>query len=38
MSELHRGNLHLLDAPDFKKLVARKNSISVNLTIATLVI
>ena len=38
MSEQHRGNLHLLDDPDFKDLVARKNTISVNLTIATLVI
>src|SRR6185436_2310879 len=38
MSEPHRGNLQLLDDPDFKDLVARKNSISVKLTIATLVI
>jgi uncharacterized membrane protein (DUF485 family) len=38
MSEPHRGNLHLLDDPDFKDLVARKNTISVNLTIATLII
>jgi len=38
MSDPHRGNLHLLDDPDFKNLVARKNTISVNLTIATLVI
>ena len=38
MSEQHRGNLHLLDDPDFKDLVARKNTISVNLTIATLII
>jgi len=38
MSEPHRGNLHLLDDPDFKDLVARKNSISINLTLGTLVI
>ena len=38
MSEPHRGNLQLLDDPDFKDLVARKNTISVNLTIATLII
>ena len=38
MSESPRGNLHLLDDPDFKDLVARKNRISINLTIATLVI
>lgn len=38
MSEPHRGNLQLLDDPDFKDLVARKNRISINLTIATLVI
>jgi uncharacterized membrane protein (DUF485 family) len=38
MSEPPRGNLQLLDDPDFKDLVARKNAISINLTIATLVI
>ena len=38
MSDAHRGNLHLLDDPDFKDLVKRKNSISTRLTIATLVI
>jgi len=38
MSEPHRGNLQLLDDPDFKDLVARKNSISIKLTIATLII
>jgi uncharacterized membrane protein (DUF485 family) len=38
MSEPHRGNLQLLDDPDFKDLVARKNRISINLTLATLVI
>ena len=38
MSEPPRGNLHLLDDPDFKDLVARKNTISINLTIATLII
>jgi len=38
MSEPHRGNLHLLDDPDFKDLVARKNRISINLTIATLIV
>jgi len=38
MSEDHRGNLHLLNDPDFKDLVARKNSISIQLTIATLIV
>ena len=38
MSDPHRGNLHLLDDPDFKDLVARKNAISLKLTIATLII
>ena len=38
MSEPPRGNLQLLDDPDFKDLVARKNTISINLTIATLII
>jgi len=38
MSEPHRGNLHLLDDPDFKDLVARKNRISIILTVFTLVI
>ena len=38
MSDAHRGNLHLLDDPDFKDLVKRKNSISTQLTLATLVV
>ena len=38
MSDSHRGNLHLLDDPDFKDLVARKNRISSILTVLTLVI
>jgi len=37
MSE-HRGNLHLLEDPDFKDLVARKNRISIILTILTLIV
>lgn len=38
MSESHRGNLHLLDDPDFKDLVARRNRISFHLTILTLIV
>src|SRR5262245_43290900 len=38
MSDSHRGNLHLLDDPDFKDLVARRNRISIILTVLTLVI
>src|SRR5688572_25796774 len=38
MSESHRGNLHLLEDPDFKDLVARKNRISIILTAVTLVV
>ena len=38
MSDSHRGNLHLLDDPDFKDLVARKNRISSILTVLTLII
>ena len=38
MSDSHRGNLHLLDDPDFKDLVARKNRISTILTVITLII
>jgi len=38
MSDSPRGNLHLLDDPDFKDLVARKNRISTILTIITLII
>ena len=38
MSEPHRGNLQLLDDPDFKDLVARKNRISIILTALTLIV
>ena len=38
MSEPHRGNLHLLDDPDFKDLVARRNRISIILTVLTLIV
>jgi uncharacterized membrane protein (DUF485 family) len=38
MSEEHRGNLHLLDDPEFKDLVARKNRISIYLTVLTLIV
>jgi uncharacterized membrane protein (DUF485 family) len=38
MSDEHRGNLHLLDDPDFKDLVSRKNRISVILTVITLIV
>src|SRR5881394_3610323 len=38
MSDEHRGNLHLLNDPEFKDLVARKNRISLILTVLTLVV
>jgi uncharacterized membrane protein (DUF485 family) len=38
MSEQHHGNLHLLEDPEFKELVHRKNGISTRLTVVTLVI
>ena len=38
MSDQHRGNLHLLEDPEFKDLAARKNRISLLLTGVTLVI
>ena len=38
MSEPHRGNLQLLEDPEFKDLAARKNRISLHLTITTLII
>ena len=38
MSDEHRGNLQLLEDPEFKDLVSRKNRISIQLTAVTLVI
>ena len=38
MSDQHRGNLHLLEDPEFKDLAARKNRISLLLTGVTLVV
>jgi uncharacterized membrane protein (DUF485 family) len=38
MSEQHPGNLRLLDDPEFKELASRKNRISIQLTIVTLII
>ena len=38
MSDEHRGNLHLLNDPEFKDLAARKNRISLILTAVTLVV
>ena len=38
MSEPPRGNLQLLEDPEFKDLVARKNRITLILTLVTLVI
>jgi len=38
MSDEHRGNLHLLEDPEFKDLVSRKNRISIQLTAVTLVV
>jgi uncharacterized membrane protein (DUF485 family) len=38
MSDQPHGNLHLLEDPEFKDLVSRKNRFSINLTIITLVV
>lgn len=38
MNEPHQGNLHLLNDPEFKELAARKNRISLILTVLTLVV
>ena len=38
MSDAQRGNLHLLDDPEFKDLVSRKNRISIRLTAVTLIV
>jgi uncharacterized membrane protein (DUF485 family) len=38
MSDQPHGNLHLLEDPEFKDLVARKNRFSILLTVITLVI
>jgi uncharacterized membrane protein (DUF485 family) len=38
MSDQQQGNLHLLNDPEFKELVHRKNTISIQLTIVTLAI
>src|SRR5436189_6969 len=38
MSDAPHGNLHLLQDPEFKDLVARKNRFSIILTVITLVI
>jgi len=38
MSDAPRGNLHLLEDPEFKDLVSRKNRFSINLTIVTLIV
>jgi len=38
MSDEHRGNLQLLEYPEFKDLVSRKNRISIQLTAVTLII
>ena len=38
MSDAPHGNLHLLEDPEFKDLVARKNRFSIILTVITLVI
>jgi len=38
MSDQHRGNLQLLEDPEFKDLVSRKNRISIQLTAVTLII
>jgi uncharacterized membrane protein (DUF485 family) len=37
-SDQPRGNLHLLEDPEFQDLVRRKNRFSLNLTIVTLVV
>jgi uncharacterized membrane protein (DUF485 family) len=38
MSEQQRGNLQLLEDPEFRDLAARKNRISVRLTAVTLLV
>ncbi len=38
MSDEQRGNRHLLEDPEFKDLVSRKNRISIQLTAVTLVV
>ena len=38
MSDQHRGNLQLLEDPEFKDLVSRKNRISLILTVLTLIV
>jgi uncharacterized membrane protein (DUF485 family) len=38
MNEQHRGNLQLLDDPEFKDLAARKDRISLILTVLTLIV
>ena len=38
MSDQHRGNLQLLEDPEFKDLVSRKNRISIQLTVVTLIL
>ncbi len=38
MSDQPQGSLHLLEDPEFKDLVSRKNRFSIKLTIITLVI
>ena len=38
MNEPPKGNLHLLQDPEFKDLVHRKTAISINLTIVTLIV
>jgi uncharacterized membrane protein (DUF485 family) len=38
MSEMQRGHLQLLEDPDFRDLVARKNRISNRLTVLTLIV
>ena len=38
MSDQPHGNLHLLEEPEFKDLVSRKNRFSLQLTIITLVV
>jgi uncharacterized membrane protein (DUF485 family) len=38
MSDEHRGNLQLLDDPEFKDLASRKDRITIRLTAVTLVV
>jgi uncharacterized membrane protein (DUF485 family) len=38
MNDQRRGNLKLLDDPEFKDLVARKNRFTIQLTILTLIV